>query len=62
MSAEVWKPTTVATIAREFAHLSRYYAINTVGNTEGTEFQNHDFSYRDKLIQNLLLVLVLGFY
>lgn len=46
ISAEVWKPTTVATIAREFAHLSRHYAINTVGNTEGTEFQNHDFSYR----------------
>ena len=46
ISAEVWKPTTVATIAREFAHLSRHYAINTVGSTEGTEFQNHDFSYR----------------
>ena len=46
ISAEVWKPTTVATIAREFAHLSSHYAINTVGNTEGTEFQNHDFSYR----------------
>ena len=46
MSAEVWKPTTVATAAREFAHLSRHYAIITTDSTEGTEFQNHDFSYR----------------
>lgn len=46
LSAEIWKPTTVATIGREFRNLSNKWALKTTGSVEGTEFQNHDFGYR----------------
>lgn len=46
ISAEIWKPTTVATIGREFRKLSNKWALKTTGSVEGTEFQNHDFGYR----------------
>ena len=46
LSAEIWKPTTVATIGREFRNLSNKWALKTTGSIEGTDFQNHDFSYR----------------
>lgn len=46
LSAEVWKPMTVATIARQYRMLANHWALKTTGSTEGTEFQVHDFSYR----------------
>ena len=46
ISAELWKTITVATVAREFRRLSNDFAIKTTGSTAGTEFQNHDFSFR----------------
>ena len=46
LSAEIWKPTTVATIGREFRNLSNKWALKTTGSIEGTDFQNHDFGYR----------------
>lgn len=46
ISAELWKPMTVATIAYEYRKLANRWAILTTGSTAGTEFQNHDFSYR----------------
>lgn len=46
ISAEIWKPTTVATIGREFRNLSNKWALKTTGSIEGTDFQNHDFGYR----------------
>lgn len=46
LSAETWKATTVATIIAEYRKLVNGFAMETVGNTAGTEFQIHDFSYR----------------
>lgn len=46
MSCELWKPMTVATIARQFRLTANKHALLTVGSTEGTEYQNHDFSFR----------------
>jgi len=46
LSAETWKATTVATIIAEYRKLINRFAMETVGNTAGTEFQIHDFSYR----------------
>lgn len=46
ISAEIWKPTTIATVGREFRKLSNQWALKTTGSVEGTEFQNHDFGYR----------------
>lgn len=46
LSATTWKPTTVATIIYHYRKLSNYWATKTTGSTAGTEFQNHDFSYR----------------
>lgn len=46
ISADLWKPATVATIARAYRRLCDKYAMETVGNTAGVEFQCHDFSMR----------------
>lgn len=46
MSCELWKPSTVATIIREYRELANAYAIKTTGSTLGTEFQIHGFEFR----------------
>lgn len=46
ISAELWKPMTVATIGREFRKLSLRYAEETCDNNNHVNFQNHDFSFR----------------
>ena len=46
ISADLWKPATVATIARAYRRLADEWAMKTVGNTAGVEFQCHDFSMR----------------
>lgn len=46
ISAELWKPMTVATIAKQFYDLSNKFADETCDNREHVMFQNHDFSFR----------------
>jgi len=46
MSAELWKPITVATIAYEFRKLVNEFALKTTGSLDFTMFQLHDFSFR----------------
>lgn len=46
MSTEVWKPITVATIARCIRITTNKFAEETTGSIEGTEWQNHDFHVR----------------
>lgn len=46
ISAEIWQPMTSATIAYQYRKLLNEYAIKTTGNTNGVEFQGHDFSAR----------------
>lgn len=46
LSTELWKPSTIATIAYEYRKLCDQYAMETVGHTGGVEFQCHDFSMR----------------
>ena len=46
MSTDIWKQTTVATVAYAFRKISNKYAMETQGNTDGVEYQNHDFSTR----------------
>lgn len=46
ISTEVWKPLTVATVARVIRQITNKYAIETTGSIEGTEWQNHDFHVR----------------
>jgi nicotinamide phosphoribosyltransferase len=46
MSAEIWMPTTSATIADKFNEIFTEYAMLTVGNADGVKFQGHDFSMR----------------
>ena len=46
ISAEVWKPLTIATIAKEFRNLSLEFSEKTCNNDLHVKFQNHDFSYR----------------
>lgn len=45
-STDLWKPITIATIAREYRLNGNKFAIQTKGNIEGVEWQNHDFSCR----------------
>lgn len=45
-SNENWKPATSATIAAEYASIFDRFAMKTVGNTEFTKIQGHDFSMR----------------
>lgn len=46
LSAEMWQASTSATIAREYRKILNKYALDTVGNIGGVEFQGHDFSMR----------------
>lgn len=46
ISNEIWLPMTSATIAYEYRKLLNEFALKTVGNTDGVEFQGHDFSMR----------------
>jgi nicotinamide phosphoribosyltransferase len=46
MSAELWQPSTSATIAFEYKSLFDKFALRTTGSTDGTKFQGHDFSLR----------------
>lgn len=46
MSCEVWKPSTVATIADALYTLCEDYALKTTGDASGVIFQCHDFSFR----------------
>lgn len=46
LSAQLWKPATVATIIREYRKLANDWAIKTTGSTEGTQFQIHGFEFR----------------
>lgn len=46
MSANLWKPSTSASIAKVYRDLLNEYAVETTGSTMGVEFQGHDFSMR----------------
>ncbi len=46
MSAELWKPSTVATIAHQYKRLLDKYAEETGGDRGFTALQGHDFSFR----------------
>ena len=46
MSAEIWKPCTVATIAREYRKILEKYAEETGANKDMIPFSVHDFSMR----------------
>ncbi|MDA8120000.1 MAG: nicotinate phosphoribosyltransferase [Gammaproteobacteria bacterium] len=46
MSAELWMPSTSATIAFEYRKLLQRFAQETNGDTSGVPFQGHDFSMR----------------
>lgn len=46
LTTQLWKSVVVATIGRQFKILSDKFALETLGSIEGTEFQNHDFSFR----------------
>lgn len=46
ISSDLWKQLTVATIGRLFRKISNEFAMQTQGNLLGTEWQNHDFSFR----------------
>ncbi|TPG68585.1 nicotinate phosphoribosyltransferase [Brevibacillus laterosporus] len=46
MSAQLWMPTTSATLAFEYRHILESYAKKTNGDTSGVPFQGHDFSMR----------------
>ena len=45
-SCELWPVYTGATIAREYRKRMDFWAMKTVGNTDGVMFQGHDFSMR----------------
>ena len=46
ISAEIWKPSTTATIALEYRKLFTKYAIKTGAPLEFVDIQGHDFSSR----------------
>lgn len=46
MSANLWKPSTTASIALQYRKLLNSYAMKTTGSIAGVEFQGHDFSMR----------------
>jgi nicotinamide phosphoribosyltransferase len=46
LSNQLWLPSTSATIAYTYRQLLDEYALKTVGNTDGVQFQGHDFSMR----------------
>lgn len=46
LSAQVWHPSTTATIAAHYRKMLDSAALATTGSTEGVDFQAHDFSLR----------------
>ena len=46
ISAEMWLPSTSATIASRIRRMMNEYAIKTTGSCAGVEFHGHDFSMR----------------
>lgn len=46
MSCVLWQPITSATIANQYKKLLTKYALETTGNSEGVQWQGHDFSMR----------------
>lgn len=46
MSAELWLPSTSATLANKYREILEYWAMKTVGNVGHVQFQGHDFSMR----------------
>lgn len=46
ISCMLWQPITSATIAHQYRKLLNKYAQETTGNTEGVQWQGHDFSMR----------------
>jgi len=46
ISCSLWQPITSATIANEYKKILNRYAIETTGNTDGVQWQGHDFSMR----------------
>lgn len=46
MSAELWLPSTSATLANKYREILEYWADKTVGNRNHVQFQGHDFSMR----------------
>ena len=46
MSCELWKPSTVATIAHQYKKMLDKYAEETGGDASFTALQGHDFSFR----------------
>jgi len=46
ISTELWKVSTVATIADLYREILDEYAIKTTGSTDGVEYQGHDFCMR----------------
>lgn len=45
-SANLWKPSTTASISRVYRDILNKNALETTGSTMGVEFQGHDFSMR----------------
>lgn len=46
ISCEIWKPTTTATIGYCLRKMVNHFAMETVGNLGGVEFQVHGFEFR----------------
>lgn len=46
MSSAIWQPATSATIAERFRSLLNHWSLLTTGNTDGVQWQGHDFSFR----------------
>jgi nicotinamide phosphoribosyltransferase len=46
ISCQLWQPITSATIANQYYELLTKYAVETTGNSEGVQWQGHDFSMR----------------
>lgn len=46
MSANLWKASTTASIAKAYREILDEFALKTNGSTAGVEFQGHDFSMR----------------
>jgi nicotinamide phosphoribosyltransferase len=46
ISCQLWQPITSATIANSYHELLTKYALETTGNSDGVQWQGHDFSMR----------------
>ncbi len=48
MSTVIWDLTTIATISNQYKEVLNAFALATVGNTDFTQWQGHDFSMRGR--------------